>query len=134
MYDSERRNARIVSIFGVISILISCLGLFGLISFMAEQRTKEIGIRKVLGASVIRIIRMMSVEFTVLVGIAVLMAWPMGYFFASQWLGEFAYRINLSWWIFGGAGFIVLVLTLTAMSFRAVRAARANPVDSLRYE
>jgi len=134
MYDSERRNARIVSIFGVISIMISCLGLFGLISFMAEQRTKEIGIRKVLGASVIRIIRMMSVEFTVLVGIAVLMAWPMGYFFASQWLGEFAYRINLSWWIFGGAGFIVLVLTLTAMSFRAVRAARANPVDSLRYE
>jgi len=134
MYDSERRNARIVSIFGVISILISCLGLFGLISFMAEQRTKEIGIRKVLGASVIRIVRMMSVEFTVLVGIAVLMAWPLGYFFASQWLGEFAYRINLSWWIFGGAGFIVLILTLTAMSFRAVRAARANPVDSLRYE
>ncbi len=134
MYDSERRNARIVSIFGVISILISCLGLFGLISFMAEQRTKEIGIRKVLGASVIRIIRMMSVEFTVLVGIAVLMAWPLGYFFGSRWLGEFAYRINLSWWIFGGAGLIVLILTLTAMSFRVVRAARANPVDSLRYE
>jgi putative ABC transport system permease protein len=114
--------------------VIACLGLFGLISFMAEQRTKEIGIRKVLGASVIRIVRMMSVEFTVLVGIAVLIAWPLGYFFASRWLDEFAYRINLSWWIFGGAGFIVLVLTLSTMSFRAIRAARANPVDSLRYE
>jgi putative ABC transport system permease protein len=134
MYDGDRRNARLVSIFGVISVVIACLGLFGLISFMAEQRTKEIGIRKVLGASVIRIVRMMSVEFTVLVGIAVLIAWPLGYFFASRWLDEFAYRINLSWWIFGGAGFIVLVLTLSTMSFRAIRAARANPVDSLRYE
>jgi putative ABC transport system permease protein len=134
MYDSDRRNAMIVSIFGFISVLISCLGLFGLISFMAEQRTKEIGIRKVLGAPVIRIVRMMFAEFTVLIGIAVLVAWPIGYFFASRWLGEFAYRINLSWWIFGGAGLIVFVLTLVAMSFKAVQAATANPVDSLRYE
>ena len=134
MYNGERRNARLISIFGIISVVISCLGLFGLISFMAEQRTKEIGVRKVLGASVIRIIRMMSTEFALLVIIAVVVAVPLGYAIASRWLAEFAYRINLSWWIFAGAGLIVFALTLATMGLRTVQAARANPVNSLRYE
>jgi putative ABC transport system permease protein len=134
IYGGERLSARIVSIFGLISMLISCLGLFGLISFMAEQRTKEIGIRKVLGASVFRIIRMISAEFAVLVGLAVLAAAPIGYVLASRWIGDFAYRIGLSGWIFAGAAGLVFILTLGAVSFRTIRAAKADPVESLRYE
>jgi putative ABC transport system permease protein len=134
MYRDDRRSGWIVSIFGILSIAISCLGLFGLVSFMAEQRTKEIGIRKVLGASATRIVRLMSAEFAALVGIAVLLAWPIGYSLAARWLGSYAYKIRLAWWIFAGSGLIVFALTLLTMSLRAVKAARTNPVESLRYE
>ena len=134
MYRSERLSAQLLSVFGAVSILISCLGLVGLISLLAEQRTKEIGVRKVLGASVSRIIGLMSGDFAVLVGLAVLLATPIGYFLSARWLGVFAYRIPLSWWIFAGSGLLVILLTFAAMSLRILRAARANPVESLRYE
>ncbi len=134
MYRSERLSAQILSIFGAVSILISCLGLFGLISLLAEQRTKEIGVRKVLGASVAQIIGMMSAGYATLVGLAVLLAAPAGYLISARWLGDFAYRIHLSWWIFAASGFLVVLLTMAAMSFRTLRAASANPVESLRYE
>ena len=103
-------------------------------SLLAEQRTKEIGVRKVLGASVSRIIGLMSADFAVLVGLAVVLAAPVGYFLSARWLGNFAYRIPLSWWIFAGSGLLVILLTFAAMSLRILRAARANPVESLRYE
>jgi len=134
LYRSERLSAQILSVFGSFSILISCLGLFGLMSLLAEQRTKEIGVRKVLGASVPRIIGMMSADFAALVGLAVILATPAGYVISARWLGDFAYRIRLGWWIFAGSGLLVVLLALTAMSLRTLRAARANPVESLRYE
>jgi putative ABC transport system permease protein len=134
MYRSERLSAQLLSVFGAVSILISCLGLVGLISLLAEQRTKEIGVRKVLGASVARIIGLMSADFAVLVGLAVVLAAPVGYFLSARWLGVFAYRIPLSWWIFAGSGLLVILLTFAAMSFRILKSARANPVESLRYE
>jgi putative ABC transport system permease protein len=115
-------------------LAISSLGLFGLISFFAEQRTKEIGIRKILGASVLDLARELTAEFVVLAGCAVVIAGAVGYAIASHWLGGFAYRIALSWWIFAGAGVLVFILTLTAMSAKAFKAARANPVEALRYE
>jgi putative ABC transport system permease protein len=134
MYRSERLNAQIFSVFGVVSILISCLGLFGLISLVAEQRTKEIGVRKVLGATSARLVWMMSGDYATLVCLAVFLAVPIGYFLSARWLGDFAYRIHLSWWIFSGSGLLVILLTMAAMSVRTLRAARANPVESLRYE
>ena len=134
MYDADRLDARIVGIFGVIAIFISCLGLFGLISYAAEQRTKEIGVRKVLGASVGRIIRMMAGDFAGLVGLAVLIAGPIGYWIAGQWLSPFAYRIRLDIWIFAAAGLLVFGLALGAITLRAVRAAAGDPVEALRYE
>jgi putative ABC transport system permease protein len=134
MYRSERLSAQLLSVFGAISIIISCLGLVGLISLLAEHRTKEIGVRKVLGASVARIIGFMSADLAVLVGLAVILAAPVGYFLSARWLGAFAYRIPLSWWIFAGSGGLVTLLAFAAMSFRILKAARANPVESLRYE
>jgi putative ABC transport system permease protein len=122
MYNGDRRNARMVSAFGAVSILIS------------EQRTKEIGIRKVLGASIGRIMGMMSKEFAVLAAVAVVCAVPLAYLIASRWLAAFAYRIPLAWWIFAGAGAVVLGLAMAAVSLRTIQAARANPVESLRYE
>jgi putative ABC transport system permease protein len=121
-------------VFGLLSLAISGLGLFGLISFFAEQRTKEIGIRKILGASVLGLARELSAEFVVLVGGAIVAAWAVSYAIASRWLAGFAYRIPLSWWIFAGAGALVFALTLAAMGVKAFRAARANPVEALRYE
>jgi putative ABC transport system permease protein len=134
MYAGDRLDARVVGIFGVIAVLISCLGLFGLISFAAEQRTKEIGIRKVLGASVGRIIGMMASDLAGLVAVAVLFAGPIWYWIAGRWLSSFAYRIRLDIWIFAASGLLVFGLALAAMSFRALRAAAGNPVDTLRYE
>jgi ABC-type antimicrobial peptide transport system permease subunit len=134
MYDADRLDARIVAIFGVIAVLIACLGLFGLISFAAEQRTKEIGVRKVLGASIGRIVRMMAADFAGLVALGVVIAGPIWYGIARQWLASYAYRIRLDLWIFAAAGLLVFGLTLGAITLRAVRAAAGNPVEALRYE
>ncbi|RYG23326.1 MAG: FtsX-like permease family protein, partial [Chitinophagaceae bacterium] len=113
---------------------ISCLGLFGLASFVAEQRTKEIGIRKVLGASVAGVWRILSKEFILLVSISLVIASPVAYYFMHGWLENYRYRVDLSWWIFGLAALVAFSLTLIMVSFQAIKAAMANPVKSLRTE
>jgi putative ABC transport system permease protein len=134
LYEGDRSVSRIVSLFGLLSLIIAGLGLFGLVAFTAEQKTKEIGIRKVLGATVADIVRFMSKEFSILVGAAIVLAFPLGYYVGARWLGGFAYRIPLSWWIFAGSGAVVFTVTFLAMSWQAVKAATANPVQSLRSE
>ena len=133
-YRSEQAIGRIVTVFTILALFISCLGIFGLSSYTAEQRTKEIGIRKVLGASVTSIIKHISKEFIVLVIIANAIIWPLAYFALSEWLQTFAYRINIGWWIFVLTGATVLAVSLLTVSWQIIRAATANPVDSLRYE
>ncbi len=134
LYKTEQRTAGILNIFSVITILISCLGLFGLAVFMAEQRTKEIGIRKVLGASITNIVALLSVDFLKLVVFAFIIAAPFSWLFMNKWLQDFAYKINISWWIFALAGLLAIVIALATVSFQAVKAALANPVKSLRSE
>jgi len=125
---------RLFSIFTILGIIIAGLGLFGLASFLAEQRTKEMGIRKVLGASVSGLILLISKDFTKWVLVANLIAWPVAYFFMNTWLQNFAYRTNLALWIFALSGVIALVVALLTVSYQAIKAAVANPVQSLRYE
>ena len=120
--------------FAIIAIIIACLGLLGLATYIAEQRTKEIGVRKVLGASVSNIVKMLSIDFVKLVILAFIIATPVAYFFMSKWLQDFAYRIDLSSWIFISTGVIALLVALATLSYQAIRAAIANPVDSLRTE
>jgi putative ABC transport system permease protein len=133
-YRSEQTTGKIVTIFTLLAIFISCLGIFGLSSFTAEQRTKEIGIRKILGASVSNIVRYISKEFVILVIIANIVMWPLTYFILNRWLESYAYRVNITWWIFVFTGFAVLVVSLLTICWQIIRAATANPVDSLRYE
>jgi putative ABC transport system permease protein len=134
MYNNEQRVGKLALLFSVLAILIACLGLFGLATFIAEQRTKEIGIRKVLGSSVSRVVFLLSANFLKLVLIAFLFAAPAAWWFMHKWLQDFAYRINIDWWIFIAAGVIALLIALLTVSFQAVRAAIANPVKSLRTE
>ena len=118
----------------IIAIVISCMGLFGLASFMAQQRTKEIGIRKVLGASVTTIVSLLSRDFLKPVLLAIVIASPIAYYFMHQWLQDFAYSVRLSWWIFLLAGLAAIVIALATIGFQTVRAAIANPVKSLKTE
>lgn len=134
MYRSEQRMGKIALIFSVLAIFIACLGLFGLATFIAEQRTKEIGIRKVLGASVQSIMRMLSKDFIKLVFVAFVFAAPLSWWAAHTWLEDFAYRINISWWIFAVAGLSAILIALLTVSIQAIKAALANPVNSLRNE
>jgi putative ABC transport system permease protein len=133
-FDSEARMGKLVGVFTVLAIFISCLGMFGLASFVAEQRTKEIGIRKVLGASVSGLWRMLSKDFVLLVLISCLIAIPLGYFFASSWLEDYNYRTPIHWWIFVMTGVAAIVITLLTVSFQAIKAALMNPVNSLKSE
>jgi len=133
-YRSEQRLGSIFSIFAALSIFIACLGLFGLSAFMAERRTKEIGVRKVLGASVSNVVVLLSKDFLRLTLIAIVIAFPVAWYFMSKWLEDFAYRINITWTIFLIAGFGTLIITLVTISFQAIAAAMANPVKSLRSE
>lgn len=134
LYQSEQRTANVVLVFSLLSILISCLGLFGLAAFAAEQRVKEIGIRKVLGASVAGITGLLAKDFLKLVLISILIATPVAYYFMQSWLADFAYRIDLQWWMFVGAGIMAIVVAFLTVSFQSVKAALANPVKSLRSE
>ena len=120
--------------FALLAIIIACLGLFGLATYIAEQRTKEIGIRKVLGASVTNIIKMLSTDFVKLVLLAFLIATPIAWWFMNKWLQDFAYKIDLSWWIFAATGIIALLVALFTLSFQAIKAALSNPTKSLRTE
>lgn len=133
-YVAEQKTSAILNIFSALTIFVSCLGLFGLITYTAEQRTKEIGIRKVLGADVSQITGMLSKDFIKLVCIAILIAFPISYWAMNKWLQNFAYRINTSWWMFVASGVIALLIALITVSFQAIKAATANPVNSLRME
>jgi putative ABC transport system permease protein len=133
-YVTEITLSRIINVFTIVAIFISCLGLFGLATFSAEQRKKEIGVRKVLGASVSGIVQLLSKEFLKLVGISILIATPVAWWAMNKWLQGFAYRINISWWIFVVAGIMALLIALLTVSFQAIKAAVANPVKSLRTE
>ena len=133
-YSTEQKTGSILNIFSVLIILVASLGLFGLVTYTAEQRTKEIGIRKVLGASVSQVTQMLSKEFLKLVLIASLIAFPVAWWAMNKWLQSFAYRISISWWIFLVAGFGALLIALITVSFQAIKAAIANPVKSLRTE
>jgi putative ABC transport system permease protein len=134
MYRSEQRIGQIAITFAVLAIMIACLGLFGLATFIAEQRTKEIGIRKVLGATVRNLVAMLSKEFLLLVLIASIIAFPFAWWAMHAWLQDFAYRITISWMVFVIAGAAAIVIALFTVSFQAIRAAIANPVKSLRTE
>ena len=134
IYRDEQKLAQIFNTFALIAVLIGCIGLYGLTSSSVEQRIKEIGIRKVLGASISQVLSLLSKETIVCILIANIIACPAAYYFMNKWLQNFAYRIEISWWIFALAGGIVLVIALATVSFQAVKAATANPVKSLRYE
>lgn len=134
VYRTEQRVGRLAGLFALFSVLISCLGLFGLSAFTAEQRTKEIGVRKVLGASVAGITGLLARDFLKLVFIALLIASPIAYYGMRAWLQDFAYRIHIQWWMFAIAGLVAIVIAFLTVSFQSVKAALANPVKSLRSE
>jgi putative ABC transport system permease protein len=133
-FGNEKRIGKLASSFAILAIFISCLGLFGMASFVAEQRTKEIGVRKVLGASVFNLWRLLSKEFVLLIIISLLIATPTAYYFMHNWLQNYQYRTEISWWIFAASGFGALMITLLTVSYQAIKAAIANPVKSLRTE
>jgi len=133
-YETEIHLSRIINSFTLVAIFISCLGLFGLAAFNAEQRRKEISIRKVLGAGIPSIVQLQSKEFFRLVIISFVLATPIAWWILHKWLQNFAYQIKLSWWMFGAAGLLAIVITLGTISYQAVRTAIANPLKGLRSE
>ncbi|HYK43745.1 MAG TPA: FtsX-like permease family protein, partial [Parafilimonas sp.] len=133
-YEAETKWKQIIGIASALFIFISCIGLLGLVILSIQQRTKEIGIRKVLGAAVAKIVVLISRDFVILISIAFVIAVPAGYYFTNKWLQNFAYRINMAWWMFGLAGAVVILVALFTISLQAIKAAIANPVKSLRTE
>ena len=133
-YETEDNLIRVFSVFASLAIFIGCLGLFGLAAFMVSKRTKEIGIRKVLGANSIQVVRLISTELLKLVSIGFFLAIPLAWFLMNQWLQEFAYKTEISWWVFLITGLIALAIALATVSSQALRAANLNPVKSLRSE
>jgi putative ABC transport system permease protein len=134
MYASEQQTGNIFTLFASLAIFIGCLGLFSLAAFTAEQKTKEIGIRKVLGSSVFGIVYMLSGEFLKLILVSFIIAVPISYYFMNQWLMDFVYRTKMSVSVFLTAGFIALLITIITVSYQAFKAATANPVDAIRNE
>ena len=134
LYLKESKFGRIVNTFSGLAIIVACLGLLGLSMFSIEQRRKELGVRKVLGASIPGIIKLVTKEFIIIVLISNIIAWPIAYYFMKNWLNNFAYHINISWWVFILAGGIALMIAIVTVGVQAVKAATANPVKSLRYE
>ena len=133
-YKAEQRLSNIINSFTLLTVLISCLGLFGLVMFTVERRTKEIGIRKVLGASVFDIASMITKDYSKLVIIAFLVSTPISWWVMRQWLNEFAYQVDLQWWMFVLAGSLAILIAFLTVSFQSIKAALTNPVDSLRSE
>jgi len=133
-YKSENRLKELLQAFALFAVFISCLGLFGLSAFTAQLKTKEMGIRKAMGASVLKIVLRMSRNFVIYVIFALILALPLGYFFMNKWLDNFAYHINIQWWEFALAAFLALAITALSVSYQAIRSGLANPVESLRYE
>jgi putative ABC transport system permease protein len=133
-YAAEEKQGEVLLSFTILTICIACLGLFGLITFTTRQRVKEIGIRKVLGATVSNLVTMLTTGLLKLIVLSMLIAIPIGWLVMNKWLQDFAYRINISWWIFLAAGIIAMLIALITVSFQAIKAAVANPVKSLRSE
>ncbi|PLX01600.1 MAG: hypothetical protein C0595_14155, partial [Marinilabiliales bacterium] len=133
-YKSEERLAKVIGLFTILAILISCFGLLGLVSYLAIQKTKEIGIRKVNGATISEILMMLNKDFIKWVGIAFILAVVVSYYAMNKWLEGFAYKTTLSWWIFALAGLLAFAIALLTVSWQSWKAARRNPVEALRYE
>ena len=134
LYKTEQRHAKLVNLATGVAIFLSCLGLFGLAFFTVTLRTKEIGIRKILGASITSIVNMLSKDFVKLILISLVIAIPVSWYFMNQWLQGFAYNVGIQWWVFVLAGFLVLLIALATMSIQSLKAALANPVEALRNE
>lgn len=134
MYNSEEKLSALLWIFTIMSIIIGCMGLFALAAFSAEERTKEIGIRKVLGASVFNIMGLLSRNFLLLVITSSLIAFPIAWWAMNSWLKNFPYRLNISWWVFGIAIISAVAIAFITVSFQSIKAATLNPVKSLRTE
>jgi putative ABC transport system permease protein len=134
LYKSEEQSGLLFNVFSTIAILISCLGLFGLATYTAQVRTREIGVRKVLGASILGIIQLLAKDFVKLVLIAIGIAVPVAWYTMNRWLQDFAYRIDIQWWVFVLAGLLALAIALLTVSYQSIRAALMNPVKSLRSE
>ena len=134
LYKSEHQTGLLFNLFAAIAILISCLGLFGLAAFTAQRRNREIGVRKVLGASVAGLIQLLAKDFIKLVVIAIVIATPLAWYMMNKWLQDFAYKININFIVFLAAGLIAIAIALVTVSFQAIKAAIANPVKSLRTE
>jgi putative ABC transport system permease protein len=131
-YKAEQKTGQILGIFAALTVLVACLGVFGLATYVAQQRTKEVGIRKVLGASVAGIVALLTKDFLKLVAIAFVIAAPVAGYIMSRWLQDFAYRINISWFVFAFAAVLAVVITIVSVGLKAIKAATANPVKSLR--
>jgi len=134
LYQNELKMQNLFIIFSCFSIFVACLGLFGLSVFIAAERTKEIGIRKVLGASISKIILLLSKEFLIWIIISNIVAWPLAWFIMNKWLQNFAYRVNIGIWVFVLSASLALIIALVTVSYQSIKAAVANPVESLRYE
>jgi hypothetical protein len=133
-YDGERRTSQIAVIFSILAILVACMGVFGLTAFMAEQRTKEIGIRKVMGANVGNIVSLFTNSYVKLLGISLVIAIPVAWWVGNLYLQNFAFRVSMGWWIFAVAALVTVVVTLLTISMQAIKAAMANPVKSIKIE
>jgi putative ABC transport system permease protein len=134
LYTSENRLGQLFIAFAILAIIVACLGLFGLVTYAAEQRVREIGIRKVLGANLIDIVAMIAIDFVKLVAIASLIGFPLAWWATNRWLQDYAYRINIGWWVFVITGLTALFIAFATVGFQAIKAALANPVQSLRSE
>ncbi|RYF53231.1 MAG: FtsX-like permease family protein, partial [Cytophagaceae bacterium] len=134
VYKAEQRIGQLFSIFASLTVIISCLGLFGLAMFTTQQRTKEIGVRKVLGASVASVVALLSRDFLKLVLVAMVIASPIAWYAMNRWLQDFAYKIDIAWWVFALAGLLAVGIALLTVSFQSIKAALMNPVKSLRSE
>jgi len=134
LYKADNQVSSIVSVLAFLAIIIACLGLFGLASYSAEKRIKEVGIRKVLGAGVFNMVALLSGSFIRLVVISIVIAWAIAWFAINKWLEDFAYRVEISWWVFALAGLVAILIALLTVSTQAIKAAIANPVKSLRTE
>ena len=134
LYASEQRVSKLAKYFGVMAIFLSCLGLFGLAAFTAEKRKKEIGVRKVMGASTFSILTLVSKDFVQLILVSIIIAVPLAWYFANNWLKTYAYQTSLSWWIFAGSGFLLVLIAVITVGVQAFKAASANPVNSLKSE
>jgi ABC-type antimicrobial peptide transport system permease subunit len=134
MFKSTLLVGKLAGLFASLAIFISCLGLFGLTAFAAEQRTREIGIRKVLGASVVDIVGLLGRNFMLLIGIAFVIAVPLAWWIMYRWLQSYEYRIGIGWWVFAASGLLLVLIALITVSFQAIRAATANPVEAIKAE